>query len=524
MSQKITSFPLPVLLILALGLFIVLGFLSAASVQAEESESAAEDTSGETSGDSAIAVPSTCGALQVIGTQLSDSEGNPVQLKGISTLGVIWYPEYINKECFAQFKNEWNVNVIRLAMYTAESGGYCTDGDQSYLKYLVKSGVDYATELDMYAIIDWHILSDGNPNTYIEEAKAFFEEMSSTYADNVNVLYEICNEPNGNTTWADIKAYAEVIIPIIRANDPDAVILIGTPNWSQYVDQAAVDPITGYDNLMYTLHFYAATHTDSLRSTLTSAVNAGLPIFVSEYGICDASGNGALDIDQANQWIALLDSYQISYVMWNLSNRNESSAILKSTCTKTSGFTADDLNESGKWLYEMLTGESISGEDTASGSSDSADASDDGSASDGNSGSDDNSADTSNGGMQAGASGSTGTASEGSVEYTIALANQWESNGQYYFQYTMELENISGSSLSGWTVTLNFSDTFSLSDGWNGEYSITDTSLTITPKSYNQTIEAGGTISDIGFIVVTDAVNFALAQEEPESLFVSAKL
>jgi len=306
-----------------------------------------------------LPVPSTCGALQVIGTQLSDSEGNPVQLKGISTLGVVWYPEYINQECFAQFKNEWNMNIIRLAMYTAESGGYCTDGDQEYLKSLVKNGVKYATELDMYVIIDWHILSDGNPNTCIEEAKAFFEEMSSTYADHVNVLYEICNEPNGGTTWADIKAYAAEIIPIIRANDPDAVILVGTPNWSQYVDQAAADPITGYENLMYTLHFYAATHTDSLRSTLTSAVNAGLPIFVSEYGICDASGNGVLDIEQANQWISLLNSCQISYVMWNLSNRDESSAILKSSCTKNSNFTADDLNGSGLWLYEMLTGEPL---------------------------------------------------------------------------------------------------------------------------------------------------------------------
>ncbi|MCD7746637.1 MAG: glycoside hydrolase family 5 protein [Lachnospiraceae bacterium] len=305
---------------------------------------------GESS--SATAAPSICGALQVIGTQLSDKNGNAVLLNGISTLGLCWYPEYINKDCFSQFKKEWNLNLIRLAMYTAEPGGYCTDGDPEALKTLIKNGVSYATDLDMYVIIDWHILSDGNPNTYIEEAKAFFEEMSSEFAGNNNVLYEICNEPNGNTTWADIKSYAAEILPVIRRNDPDAVILVGTPNWSQYVDQAAADPITGYDNLMYTLHFYAATHKEPLRETLVSAVEAGLPVFVSEYGICDASGNGMLDYDQANQWMELLDRCQISRAMWNLSNRDESSAILKSSCTKISDFTEEDLNDSGKWLYE----------------------------------------------------------------------------------------------------------------------------------------------------------------------------
>ena len=142
----------------------------------------------------------------------------------------------------------------------------------------------------MYAIIDWHILSDGNPQTHQSEAKTFFSEMSKEFAKNTNVLYEICNEPNGNTSWSQIKSYAQEVIPAIRKNDPDAVILVGTPNWSQYVDQAAADPIRGYDNIMYTLHFYADTHRDSLQSTMVSALSKGLPIFVSEYGICDASG------------------------------------------------------------------------------------------------------------------------------------------------------------------------------------------------------------------------------------------
>ncbi|MCD8083662.1 MAG: glycoside hydrolase family 5 protein [Clostridiales bacterium] len=349
MSRKITITNFLHLLFVTTAFLVFLGMFGTFQGKAEE----AAEGIGKTV---PIAAPSVNGALQVIGTQLSDSEGNPVQLKGISTHGIAWYPDYINADCFSQLKKEWNVNLIRLAMYTAENGGYCTDGDQKYLKELIKKGVAYATEADMYVIVDWHILSDGNPNTHIEDAKDFFEEISSTFADDMNVLYEICNEPNGSATWADIKAYAEEIIPVIRSHDADAVILIGTPNWSQYVDQASANPITGYDNLMYTLHFYAATHTDFLRNTLISAVEAGLPIFVSEYGICDASGGGAIDEYQANQWMDLLDSYVISCAAWNLSNKNETCAILRPDCSKTGGFTEDDLTDSGKWLYQMLTG------------------------------------------------------------------------------------------------------------------------------------------------------------------------
>lgn len=301
--------------------------------------------------ENAPSLPSLC----VTGSHLTDSEGNPVQLRGISTHGLAWYPEYVNEDCFRQLKEEWHANVIRLAMYTAEYGGYCTGGDQAHLKELVKSGVEYATAADMYVIIDWHILSDGNPGMHLEEAKAFFAETAELYAGRHNVLYEICNEPNGGTTWNDIKSYAGEIIPIIRTYDKEAVIIVGTPNWSQYVDQAAADPITGYDNIMYSLHFYAATHTDSLRNTMVAALNAGLPIFVSEYGICDASGNGAIDEYQAKQWIDLMDEYGVSYVAWNLSNKAETSAILSGKCSKTSGFTQDDLSTSGKWLYRMLT-------------------------------------------------------------------------------------------------------------------------------------------------------------------------
>lgn len=120
--------------------------------------------------------PSVNGALHVEGTQLTDKDGNPVQLRGISTHGLSWFPGYVNRDCFHQLRNEWKANVVRLAMYTAEYGGYCTDGDKAFLKQLVMDGIDHAKSADMYVIVDWHILSDSDPNMYVDEAKAFFRK------------------------------------------------------------------------------------------------------------------------------------------------------------------------------------------------------------------------------------------------------------------------------------------------------------------------------------------------------------
>lgn len=296
------------------------------------------------------------GKLSVKGTDIVDKNGDKYQLKGLSTHGISWFPDYVNKDAFQTFRDDWGVNLIRLAMYTHENGGYCTDGNKEYLKGLVDEGVQAATELGMYVIVDWHVLQEQNPNTYKEEAKAYFEEMTAKYKDYDNVIYEICNEPNGGVSWAEVKAYAEEIIPIIRKNAPDAIIIVGTPTWSQDVDIAAQDPITGYDNIMYAIHFYAATHTDNIRSKGRTALSSGLPIFVSEFSICDASGNGAIDYNQAEQWFDMIEEYNLSYAAWNISNKDETSSLIKSSCTKTSGWTVDDLSETGVWIRNQIRG------------------------------------------------------------------------------------------------------------------------------------------------------------------------
>ena len=296
------------------------------------------------------------GKLSVVGTDIVDANGNKYQLKGVSTHGIAWFPDYVNKDAIQTFRDDWGANLFRIAMYTDESGGYCNGGDKEYLKGLVDEGVQSATELGMYVIIDWHVLHDLTPQKYKEDAKAFFKEMSAKYKDYDNVIYEICNEPNGGTTWSEVKSYAEEIIPVIRANDPDAIIIVGTPTWSQDVDVAAKDPITGYDNIMYAVHFYAATHTDGIRSKVTTAINSGLPVFISEFSICDASGNGAIDYNQADIWFDLIEDYNLSYAAWNVSNKDETSSLIKSSCTKISGWSESELSDAGIYIRKKIKG------------------------------------------------------------------------------------------------------------------------------------------------------------------------
>ncbi len=295
------------------------------------------------------------GALRVQGANLVDQNGNPYQLYGMSTHGIAWFPDYVNQGAFQTLRS-WNTNCVRLSMYTAEYNGYCTGGNKEDLKNIVKRGVDYATNQGMYVIIDWHVLNDQNPNVYKEEAKAFFAEMSALYKDRSNVLYEICNEPNSSANWPDIKSYAQEVIPIIRANDSDAVIIVGTPNWCQEIDKAAADPLP-YDNLLYALHFYAATHKDWLRDRARSCIEGGLPVIISEFGMCDASGNGSNDFNQAGQWMELIRQYNLSYCCWALANKAETCCVINPGCSKTSGWTMEDLSESGRWIVNQFQSE-----------------------------------------------------------------------------------------------------------------------------------------------------------------------
>lgn len=292
----------------------------------------------------------THGQLSVKGGQLVDENGKPVQLRGMSSHGLQWFGDFVNKDSMKWLRDDWGINVFRVAMYTAE-GGYITNPS---VKNKVKEAVEAAIDLGMYVIIDWHILSDNDPNTYKEQAKAFFQEMAAKYGNYPNVIYEICNEPNGGVTWSNqIKPYAEEVIPAIRANDPDNIIIVGTPTWSQDVHDAADNPLP-YSNIMYALHFYAGTHGQSLRDKIDYALSKGVAIFVTEWGTSDASGNGGPFLNESQKWIDFMNSRNISWANWSLSDKSETSAALMPGASPTGGWTDSNLSASGKFVREQI--------------------------------------------------------------------------------------------------------------------------------------------------------------------------
>ena len=291
--------------------------------------------------------------LAVKGTKIVDASGEVVQLRGISTLG-FRYPEYITEASFKTLRDEWGINVIRLAMYTDEPGGYCTDGDREELKKIMIRGVELATELSMYVIVDWHILFDKSPMVYKDEAIRFFDEMASRFKDHTNVIYEICNEPQESPFASIIRPYSLEVIPVIRKYDKDAIIIVGTDNWSQDVDDVIGQEIDD-PNVMYALHFYAATHQEKLLSKAQTAIDSGIPVFISECSICDASGDGRIDREWGKKWIDFADEHDISYIVWNLSNKDESSAILKSDTSSLSDWKDDEYSETGLWFKQRIS-------------------------------------------------------------------------------------------------------------------------------------------------------------------------
>ncbi len=323
-------------------------------IETTAAESKADDASSN-AGEQKISPDKTPvsghGQLSVKGANIVDKNGDVFQLKGMSTHGLQWFPQYVNKNSFRSFRDDWGVNCIRLAMYTEENG-YISSKEK--LEKEVRNGIDICVDLGLYVIVDWHILSDGNPNTHKTEAIEFFKEIASDYNDEPNIIYEICNEPNGNITWdGDIKPYCEDLIKEIRTLDGDAVVIAGTPTWSQDIDKAEASRLSD-ENTVYALHFYAATHTQWLRDRVSACAKKGLPIFVSEFGTCDASGTGGNNLTETESWLKLLDENKIGYVNWNISDKNETSACFKPNASADGDWTENDFSDGAKFFLNWI--------------------------------------------------------------------------------------------------------------------------------------------------------------------------
>ncbi len=307
------------------------------------------------------------GKVYVCGTKLCNQYDNPIQLRGMSTHGTQWFSQCITDQSLDVLANDWKADIIRVSTYVQESGY-----ERNPTKYtnLVHRIIGQATARGLYVIVDWHMLDPGDPYFNLERARTFFAEIASRHKNKTNIFYEVANEPNGTVavegdpdfgediTWERIKNYHEEIIPVIREIDTDAVILLGTLGWSSLGASAGsnerevINNPVDATNIMYTFHFYAASHDDYHLATLSRAANR-IPMFVTEFGTQDYAGEGINNFVQSQRYLNLMKTKKISWVNWNYSDDERSGAVFKEgTCYSETGIRAgtSQLKEAGVWI------------------------------------------------------------------------------------------------------------------------------------------------------------------------------
>ncbi|MEX0988519.1 MAG: glycoside hydrolase family 5 protein [Bacteroidales bacterium] len=286
------------------------------------------------------------GQLSVDGTFLVDAQGEKIMLHGVSFGWHNWWPRFYNEGAVSTLVNDWGVNVVRAAMGITPERGYLNEPAWSLEK--IEAVVNAAIENNVYVIIDWHA-----HGIHTAEAAAFFSNMAEKYGDFPHVIYEIFNEPVRDS-WDTIKQYSIEVINAIREYDPDNIILVGSPHWDQDVHIVADDPIEGYENLMYGLHFYAATHGQSLRDRGNYAISKGIPLFVSESAGMEASGDGPIDYEEWQRWIDWMEEHMISWVTWSIADKDETCSMLLPSADSEGNWTDGDLKESGIKTREKM--------------------------------------------------------------------------------------------------------------------------------------------------------------------------
>lgn len=290
------------------------------------------------------------GALRVERNRIVDAHGQPFAVAGISYGWSQWEAaRFYNPNVVEWLKQDWHTAIIRAPLGIHEEDGYFQHPKEN--KERVLRVIDAALAAGLYVIVDWH---DHHAHEHAEQAIAFFTDIARRYGKQPNLIYEIYNEPKDGYTWArDVKPYSEKVVAAIRAIDPDNLIIIGTPNWSQDVDIAAADPVAG-TNLAYTLHFYAATHKEKLREKARVALQRGAALFITEWGTCEASGAGPIDEASVQAWLDFMREHQLSHCNWAVYDKKETAALVLPTAASEGGWSDADLTPSGRYVRNLV--------------------------------------------------------------------------------------------------------------------------------------------------------------------------
>lgn len=286
------------------------------------------------------------GFLKVDGPNLVNQSGKPIQLKGMSLFWSQWSAPFYNKAVIRTLVQDWKSTVVRAAM-GIEMGGYLDNpmAQETLIETVVAAAIDEG----VYVIIDWH---DHNAQNHQPQSVEFFGRMAKKYKDVPNVIFEVFNEPL-NISWSTIKNYAEPVIKEIRNQGSKAVVIVGTRQWSQEIEEPASDRIDD-ENTMYALHFYAATHKGWLREKAQRALNSGIPIFVTEFGVSESSGDGYLNFEEADTWMKFMKDNNISWANWSVIDKRESSAALIPGASTTGQWSEKEISKSGAYIRSKI--------------------------------------------------------------------------------------------------------------------------------------------------------------------------
>lgn len=310
----------------------------------------------------------TYGTLSVSGSVIKGSKnGAAARLRGMS---LYWSHgnagrDFYNSSVVNWLAEDWHANIVRAAMaiepeWSPTELPYLKDANGN--KQRVTAVVDACIAKGIYAIIDWH---DHNAPTHQSQAISFFTEMAQKYKGKPNVIYEIFNEPD-QESWDVIKNYAKPVIEAIRKVDSTNLIIVGTPKWSSDVETAASSPLTGYKNIAYAFHMYASEdwHFTSYMKAADNAISKGLPLFVTEWGLTLASGDGAINTSRVDAFMSWMETKQLSSCAWSICDLTETSAALKAgskdgsnwkhNVSTTGNWGASDLAQTGTYMRNKL--------------------------------------------------------------------------------------------------------------------------------------------------------------------------
>lgn len=291
------------------------------------------------------------GALRIVGNQMVNKDGISPQLRGISLSWSLWAgKKYYNPKVVDWLTKDFKISLLRASMGVQPDSGYLQNREEQMK--LMTTVIDQAIKNQIYVLIDWH---DHNADKHLEESKAFFTIMAQKYSGKPNVIYEIFNEP-AEQSWDIIKAYSIEVIKTIRQYDPKNIIVIGNPRWDQDVDIAAADPIKGFDNLVYSFHFYASdpNHQENLRAKAELAVKRGIALFVTEWGVGESNGDGEFNREKTATWLDWMEKNKLSWANWNITDKKETTALLMPGASANGGWNDESLTEAGKYIRGQL--------------------------------------------------------------------------------------------------------------------------------------------------------------------------